>query len=568
MRLVQAQPARRSRSLSAVPPFRLSGPTIRSAFPPFRLSAPSRSSEDIPSTGPALSSIRNTLAVRFAGLVIVAVAVFAVSVYAARRAGVYTELRKDASLRGDLALQIVRQTGNVVVGTSGSAIITGGVRVALDAIPGYMVLYDGTGQRIYSSPGVRRLSGFQGEDLTQRARADLAAFDDALRRALESSTYVEFELSGDRGILLQRQDLNERKAVVGISRSEAAVSWLEILGGALIILPVIMLLAVGGAYFLAGQVLAPVDRIRREVEAITDGTSLHRRVAIEHADDEMARLTATLNEMIGRLQTSFSGLRRFTADASHELKTPLAVLRANIERAMDSRPRSNEQAVALEEALQETARMAALVDSLLTLARADEGRFEIHREPVDLRELANEVFETALILGEPGEMTVTMPNVEAVTVMGDRLRLRQLFMNLVENAIKYTPKGGKVELSLITDDGKARFAVADSGIGISAADLPHIFERFWRADRVRSRLSERGGNGLGLAICQWIAQAHGGHLHVHSRLHRGSTFTAELPIGSPTQSATGSVVSAETPSTPHRPLAGVRGADSRAVAVS
>ncbi|MGQ0766576.1 MAG: sensor histidine kinase [Gemmatimonadota bacterium] len=479
-----------------------------------------------------MSSIRTKLATRFVGLALVVVAIFAVAVYAARLAGVYSQLQRDAAIRGDLALQIARQTGNLAVGTTGSETIVGGARVALDAIPGYLVLYDVTGQRLYSSPAVRRLSGLQGEEISNLARVDIAAFDDALRRALESETYIEFRTSGDRGIMIQRQDLNDRRAVVGISRSEAAVSWLEILGGALITLPIILLVAVGGAWYLAGQALSPVDRIRREVEAITDGTSLHRRVATDSTDDEMARLTVTLNEMIGRLQTSFGGLHRFTADASHELKTPLAVLRANIERAMNSRPRSNEQAVALEEALQETARMGSLVDSLLTLARADEGRFEVHREEVDLSALANEVMETALMLGEPGEIKVTMPSAEPAVVMGDRTRIRQLFMNLVENAIKYTPRGGKVELSLTASEGegKATFTVTDSGIGISAADLPHIFERFWRADRVRSRLSERGGNGLGLAICQWIAQAHGGQLLVQSRLHRGSTFTAILPL--------------------------------------
>ena len=254
-----------------------------------------------------------------------------------------------------------------------------------------------------------------------------------------------------------------------------------------------------------------------------------RVVAVE-GDDEMSRLANTLNAMIGRLETSFGGLRRFTADASHELKTPLTVLRADVERSMSAPPNSTEQMIALEEALQETARMTSLVDSLLTLARADEGRFDLFREPVVLKEIAQEVYETGLILGEPAELTVIMNDAEDITLQGDRTRLRQLFMNLVENAIKYTPKGGTVTLSLTTVDGMVQFAVQDTGIGIAAADLPHIFERFWRADRARSRMGERSGNGLGLAICQWIAQAHGGQLTVHSRLHRGSTFTVVIPI--------------------------------------
>jgi signal transduction histidine kinase len=251
---------------------------------------------------------------------------------------------------------------------------------------------------------------------------------------------------------------------------------------------------------------------------------------VEPSGDELARLAVTLNEMMERLETSFAGLRRFTADASHELKTPLAVLRADVERAMSPNASRTEKMVALEEALQETTRMADLVASLLTLARADEGRFDLHREPVELEPLVREVFETAHILGEESGLEVTLPVVMPATVMGERTRLRQLFLNLVTNAIKYTPRSGSVEITLSTVARTATFSVRDTGIGISAADLPHVFERFYRADRARSRTAERGGFGLGLAISQWIAEAHGGTISVRSRLGRGSTFTVTLPV--------------------------------------
>ena len=295
-------------------------------------------------------------------------------------------------------------------------------------------------------------------------------------------------------------------------------------------MPLIIGVAGVAAFLFLGRTQRQLNEITTEVAAITDGRSLHRRLALSEETTDFADLMTTLNAMISRLETSFAGLRRFTADASHELKTPLAVLRADVERAMMETSSQSERMIALEEALQETRRMSDLVESLLTLARADEGRFDIHKEPVELQPLVQEVYETALILGEAQGITVNLPFTADVVVMADRTRLRQLFLNLVTNAIKYTPAGGKVELGVGRHPDNVTFAVRDTGIGISAADFPHIFERFWRADRVRSRMSERGGFGLGLAISQWIAQAHGGTLTASSRLGRGSLFTVTLPL--------------------------------------
>jgi signal transduction histidine kinase len=302
----------------------------------------------------------------------------------------------------------------------------------------------------------------------------------------------------------------------------------------IIVGPLIILAAAIAAHYAVAVSQRPIEQLINDVEAITDGRSLHRRLAMdEAAGGRLERLTETLNAMIARLETSFGSLRLFTADASHELKTPLTVLRADVERAMAATTTPAERLEALEEALAETTRMADLVESLLTLSRADEGRFDLHREPVDLASLAREVYETALLLGELRNVKVEMNRVEPLTVPGDRARLRQLWLNLVENAIKYTPEGGLVQLMLWRQDGSAQFVVRDSGIGIAAADLPHVFDRFWRADRARSRASERGGFGLGLAISQYIAQAHGGSLTAQSRLGRGSTFVVDLPLSAP-----------------------------------
>src|SRR5439155_11837319 len=189
--------------------------------------------------------------------------------------------------------------------------------------------------------------------------------------------------------------------------------------------------SIGVGYFVTGSAFRPIDQLINEVEAITDGRSLHRRLPADTSNDELSRLGVTVNAMLARLENSFGALRRFTADASHELKTPLTVLRADVERAMHPETSRAERMVALEEALQETARMSDLVDSLLTLARADEGRFDLYREPVPLGPLVRDVYETAMILGEECGLTVSMSVLEEGVVDGDARRLRQLFLNLV-----------------------------------------------------------------------------------------------------------------------------------------
>lgn len=296
--------------------------------------------------------------------------------------------------------------------------------------------------------------------------------------------------------------------------------------------PFILVASILIGYFLAGRTLSPLDTIINEIEAITDGRSLHRRVISVRSTEELARLSTTLNNMLVRLERSFMSLRRFTADASHELKTPLTVLRSGIERAITHPSAPPAVLEVLEETLVEVNRMAELVDSLLMLARADEGRAPLHLEKADIRGLLSEVAETASILGEQASVNVSVevPS-EAVVVAVDRSRVRQLFMNLLTNAIKYTGKGGNVWIRCRPGDGHLVFTVQDTGIGIASSELPHIFDRFWRADVARSRTGERPGVGLGLAICKWIAEAHGGSISVESQRGQGTTFTVTLPAG-------------------------------------
>jgi two-component system, OmpR family, sensor kinase len=487
-------------------------------------------------------SLRAWLATRFSLLLCGAMAFFVVGIYFARQAGARGEAADLAQERARQAQMILRQASSTSTPITvrerrdtlpsirqSTVVLEPRVRELLNVVRGYLWVLSDT--MLYASAEARALDTLSVDSLNS-ALAALRVGQAPSRRV----TLGRFGVFGRPGVMVERLETLPNgqvlRVVAAVPLSAVALSPWELLGAALVVLPFVLALSIGGAFLIAARATEPLERLTQEVVEITDGRSLHRRIQPEEGSAELSRLTTQLNEMIGRLESSFIALRRFTADASHELKTPLAVLRVDVERAMHVPQGSTEQLVALEEALHETARMADLVESLLTLARADEGRFDLMREPVELEPLGRDVFETALILGEDAGLTVTMPRIENCVVSGDRIRLRQLFLNLITNAIKYTPRGGEVELQLVSTESEAQFSVRDTGIGIAAIDLPNIFDRFYRADRVRSRQSERGGFGLGLSISQWIAQAHGGTLTVQSRLHRGSTFMVTLPLAS------------------------------------
>lgn len=501
-------------------------------------------------------SIRGRLTVAYAILLVSTLVVFAIaleSVYGSRA----NSFGADARQTADSVVALIRQrqvelnafqrTQSVPVpdsqltswvrevkpGTEGATLDAHPTDVLTNLLkraPGYFLVYNNQGQFLYVSPPMSALSkGDQEAVMAVANKVSPGGVEGALLNLRGDSTRL-YLVSED--ISTQANPVPNISRVVAASATSFADLLAPSLGGTILVLaPLIFLLSLAGGYAVLGNVFRPVDDLINEVEAITDGRSLHRRVPTDSVSDELARLSLTLNAMLARLETSFVALRRFTADASHELKTPLTVLRADVERAMHPSTSRTDRLVALEEALQETARMSDLVNALLTLARGDEGRFDIHRTPVELEPLIREVYETAVILGEDCGLTLSLEPLENGIVMGDRPRLRQLLLNLVTNAIKYTPRGGHVDLSVARrGDDEIAITVRDTGIGISPTDLPHVFDRFWRADRVRSRASERSGFGLGLSIAQWIVHAHGGTITVQSRLGRGTMFTVLLPI--------------------------------------
>ncbi len=294
----------------------------------------------------------------------------------------------------------------------------------------------------------------------------------------------------------------------------------------LVSLPVALAAALGGGWFLAGRALRPVEAITLAAGRIAAG-DLTQRLTVAQSPDEIGRLAATFNDMIARLEVSFRQVRQFSADASHELRTPLTVMKGETELAL-RRPRPAEDyRLVLESSLEEIDRMSGIVEELLFLSRADLGEVRIERRPVRLDALVEDVQRQAAVLGQEQDVHVSVGTMEPVTVQGDELRLRELLLNLVDNAVKYSRRGGKVELSLARNGNQVRLTVADQGIGISDEAQARIFDRFYRADEARAHAPK--GTGLGLSICKWIAEAHHGRIEVWSTAGGGSRFTVILP---------------------------------------
>lgn len=294
--------------------------------------------------------------------------------------------------------------------------------------------------------------------------------------------------------------------------------------------PLMLALAAAGGYWLAKRALAPVDDITRMARSLSVD-NLSARLAVPRTNDELERLSTTLNEMLARLEAAFRRISRFTADASHELRTPLAVMRTTAEVALRAPDRDGgESRAALEQIVAEVERTSLLTENLLLLAKADSGAAELRRHEVDLTAAVGEACTQAEVLAKMKglELKAELSAARRLTVAGDEHALRRLFLILLDNAVKYTPAGGRIEVLLYEHAGGIVGEVRDNGIGISAQDLPHVFDRFYRADRARSR--DHGGAGLGLAIARWIAEAHGGAIAVVSELEHGSRFEVRLPL--------------------------------------
>lgn len=292
--------------------------------------------------------------------------------------------------------------------------------------------------------------------------------------------------------------------------------------------PALLVLASLGGYWMSRRALAPVAAITGEAREISAG-NLDRRLAIPRTHDELQRLSLTLNAMLERLEKAFLRITQFTADASHELRTPVTIMRSRAELAL-RKPRSDDEyRETLALILRELERTSGMLEDLMLMAREDSGAQNLAHAPLDLRDVSREAADEARPLADAKQIRFTESLPAApMPVSGDAAALRRLLLILIDNAVKYTPESGGVSLSLIAENGRAIATVADTGVGIPPEDLPHIFERFYRADKARSRAA--GGSGLGLSIARWIAEGHGGAIHARSVVGQGSQFQVEIPL--------------------------------------
>ena len=292
--------------------------------------------------------------------------------------------------------------------------------------------------------------------------------------------------------------------------------------------PVLLLLAGLGGWFLARQGLAPVAAMARSARQIGSG-SLDKQLPVANPRDELGQLATTFNDLLSRLNSAFAEQRRFMADASHELRTPLSIMSAAAGVTLKKTHRNEEEyREAIEMMAQQTKRLSRIVNDLFTLARADAGRYPLQKKALYLNDLLDEITRSGGVLASARNVKLMVSDFEEAPFHGDEDLLRQMVLNLVDNALKFTPPGGVVKLDLTRKENQYLLSVSDTGSGITPDAREHVFERFYRADKARTREND-GGGGLGLPIAKWIANAHDGEIELAASDDDGSTFLVRLP---------------------------------------
>lgn len=353
----------------------------------------------------------------------------------------------------------------------------------------------------------------------------------ALERAMRGEiVYETIERAKPRLRMITIPILENKKVTsvvqVGTSLEDFDETIRKLLLIMIISIPTSICVTIVVGYFMARKALRPVDHIRRAAVKISS-SNLDEKIDIAGRKDELSRLAETFNAMIKRLKDSFQRINQFSIDVSHELKTPLTILKGETEVALRKEREKRDYQILLMSNLEEIDRMSCIIDDLLLLSKADTREIKLNVEEVALRDLVIDVCMDMKVVADKKSVSIETSELEDIRLKGDELKLRRMLLNIVENGIKYSHVGGKVSVSSYLNNGYAKIDVKDNGIGISEEDIKYIFDRFYRADRSRKRES---GSGLGLSISRWIAEAHKGGIEVKSQPAQGSMFTIKLPI--------------------------------------
>jgi heavy metal sensor kinase len=451
-------------------------------------------------------SVRVQLTLWYTGVMIVVLGVYAFLVYGSVRRSVSNAL--DQRLRGDF------RWAAAMVGQEPDGTFTGpDLEIASgDEDSPWLQVWSDDGRVLYRTFEAMRRPIVESNVLAQSA-------DD---RVVSLATET-----GPVRVLSRRGRVAGQPVVIQVARWEAPMR--QELRELALILVFGLPLAVGaaglGGYTLAKRALSPVERMTDRARTIT-AERLSDRLPVHNPENEMGRLATVFNETLGRLELSFQQMRRFTADVSHELRTPLTAIRSVGEVGLRDRRSESEYRGIIGSMLEEADRLAGLVDRLLTLSRAETGQEPLSAESVDLRRLAEDVVSHLGVLAEEKGQVVVVEAQGNPHARGDRLVLRQALINLLDNAIKFTPPGGNVRIRVSESGGRASLEVSDSGPGIPLDAQPYVFDRFYRADNDAAR--ETGGTGLGLSIAKWAVEANGGQLRLTQSGPAGSTFQIAL----------------------------------------
>jgi len=382
-----------------------------------------------------------------------------------------------------------------------------------------------------------QIFGPQGQITLQSANIttrNIPLSETAMQAALKGeATYESVRFHSEVSIRLLSYPIRHGDTLVNILRVGTSLRPVEEMLNRLVFVlligsPLAVIVSMLGGWFLAGRALRPVDTITLAAQRIAAG-DLTQRIHTTSAD-EIGRLASTFNDMIARLEASIRQIRQFSADASHELRTPLTITKGETELALRKERTPEVYREVLESNLEEIDRMSRIVDELLFLSRADLGEIKIANEPVQLDQLVQEIQHQAIVLGKEREVETVLGMLEPTEVVGDEWRLRELFLNIVDNAVKYSQEKGTVEINLEHANGMAKISIQDNGIGISPDEQKLVFDRFFRSDTARAHAQK--GTGLGLAICKWITETHQGQIQVESTPGQGARFTIFLPLHS------------------------------------